>query len=217
MAAPIRLYLDFASPYSYLLLRPLARLAERHGRTLEIRPFLVWAVLKQHEIGNPLEKPARRAYFLQDVVRSAAFFGVPLRLPEPLQISAHLAARLFHAKAGNAPETALALATEIFEAFFVDGANIADPAILAALPSLADEAPEAVREMIEGPVGRQRLAAAVEEAIADGVIGAPFVTLDGEGFFGADRLPQIAWRLENSRTAGAAGPSTEQGGGSSAS
>lgn len=211
MTAPIRLYLDFASPYSYFLLRPLARLAEKHGRPLEIRPFLVWAVLEQHEIGNPLEKPARRAYFLQDVTRSAAFFGVPLRLPEPLQISAHLAARLFHAKAGDAPEAALALASEIFEAFFVQGENIADPAVLAALPSLAADTAEAVREMIDGPVGRQRLAASVEEAIAAGVIGAPFVVVDGEGFFGADRLPQIAWRLENPAAAAPGEPIIGQG------
>ena len=105
----------------------------------------------------------------------------------------------------------MALASEIFEAFFVHGANIADPAVLAALPSLVSETPEAVREMIEGPVGRQRLAAAVEQAIADGVIGAPFVALDGEGFFGADRLPQIAWRLEHPGAADPGRPNIGQG------
>jgi len=31
--------------------------------------------------------------------------------------------------------------------------------------------------------------------VAEGVIGSPYTVVDGEGYFGADRLPQIAWRL----------------------
>jgi 2-hydroxychromene-2-carboxylate isomerase len=48
---------------------------------------------------------------------------------------------------------------------------------------------------MEGPLGRQRLGEAIERAVADHVCGSPYFLVDGEGFFGADRLPQIAWRL----------------------
>ena len=48
---------------------------------------------------------------------------------------------------------------------------------------------------MKGPIGRQRLAAAIDAAIADKVCGSPFFIVDGEPFFGADRLDQIAWRL----------------------
>lgn len=204
MPAPIRLYLDFASPYSYFMLAPLRKLAQAHGRELELRPILLWAVFKQQGVVNPLEKPARRAYFLQDVVRSAAFFDAPFQIPEPLQISAHLAGRLFHARTATAPETGPALAAEIFERFFARGEDITRPEVLAALPCLADLPADTVREMLDGASGRDGLARAIEEACADGVIGVPFVTLDGESFFGADRLPQIAWRLERQRDAAAA-------------
>ncbi|MGE7469832.1 2-hydroxychromene-2-carboxylate isomerase [Bosea sp. NPDC003192] len=199
MPGAIRLYLDFASPYSYFALRPLARLAEEHGRTLELRPILLWAVFKQQGVVNPLEKPARRRYFLEDVVRSAEFFGLPFRVPEPLQISAHLAGRLYHGWTATRPQDGLRLASEIFEAFFARAENIADPAVLAALPCFAGETPEAIRAMIDGSEGRQHLGEAVDEACAANVIGVPFVTLDGESFFGADRLPQIAWRLQHPR------------------
>lgn len=199
MPGAIRLYLDFASPYSYFALRPLARLAEEHGRALELRPILLWAVFKQQGVTNPLETPARRRYFLEDVTRSAEFFGLPFRVPEPLQISAHLAGRLYHGWTATRPQDGLRLAGEIFEAFFAKGTNIADPAVLAALPCLSGETPEAIRAMIDGTEGRQRLSEAVDEANAAGVTGVPFVTLDGESFFGADRLPQIAWRLEHPR------------------
>jgi 2-hydroxychromene-2-carboxylate isomerase len=199
MPGPLRLYLDFASPYSYFALRPLARMAQEHGRELELRPILLWAVFKQQGVVNPLEKPARRRYFLEDVTRSAEFFGLPFRVPEPLQISAHLAARLFHTWTAMRPQDGLRLASEMFEAFFARGENITDPAVLANLPCLADETPDAIRAMIDGSEGRQRLGEAVDEACAAGVTGVPFVTLDGESFFGADRLPQIAWRLQHRR------------------
>jgi 2-hydroxychromene-2-carboxylate isomerase len=201
MPGALRLYLDFASPYSYFALGPLARLAEEHGRPLELRPILLWAVFKQQGVMNPLETPARRRYFLEDVMRSAEFFGLPLRLPEPLQISAHLAGRLFHAWTALRPQDGLLLASDIFEAFFARGENIADPAVLAALPCLAGEPPEAIRAMIDGAEGRKLLGEAVDEACGAGVTGVPFVTLDGESFFGADRLPQIAWRLQHPRGA----------------
>ncbi|WID96238.1 DsbA family protein [Bosea vestrisii] len=196
MPGAIRLYLDFASPYSYFALGPLARLAGEHGRALELRPILLWAVFKQQGVVNPLETPARRRYFLEDVTRSAEFFGLPFRIPEPLQISAHLAGRLYHAWTATRPQDGLRLASDIFEAFFARADNIADPAVLAALPCLSAETPETIRAMIDGAEGRQRLSEAVDEANAAGVTGVPFVTLDGESFFGADRLPQIAWRLQ---------------------
>ncbi|WP_159650333.1 MULTISPECIES: 2-hydroxychromene-2-carboxylate isomerase [unclassified Bosea (in: a-proteobacteria)] len=197
MPGTLRLYLDFASPYSYFALRPLARLAEEHGRVLELRPILLWAVFKQQGVVNPLETPARRRYFLEDVTRSAEFFGLPFRVPDPLQISAHLAGRLHHAWTATRHQDGLRLATEIFEAFFARAESIADPAVLADLPCLAGETPEAIRAMIDGAEGRQRLGEAIDEAGAAGVTGVPFVTLDGESFFGADRLPQIAWRLQH--------------------
>lgn len=201
MPGALRLYLDFASPYSYFALCPLARLAEEHGRALELRPILLWAVFKQQGVINPLEKPERRRYFLEDVTRSAEFFGLPFRIPEPLQISAHLAGRLYHAWTATRPQDGLRLASEIFEAVFARAEDITDPAVLAALPCLSGETPEAIRVMIDGPKGRQRLSDAVEEACAANITGVPFVTLDGESFFGADRLPQIAWRLQHPRMA----------------
>ncbi len=197
MPQPIRLYLDFASPYAYFALDPLARLAGRHGRALEIRPILLWAILKANGIGNPMEKPARRSYFIQDMVRSAAFFGVPFNMPDPLQISAHQAARLYYSHTADHPDAALDLVRQIYDAFLVQGQDITDPATLARLPMFAAMDAQTVGALAQGPVGRQRLADAVDEAIRIGMIGSPFVVVDGEGFFGADRLPQIEWRLEH--------------------
>ena len=58
---------------------------------------------------------------------------------------------------------------------------------------------------MNGPLGRARLAAAVDAAVADKVCGSPYFIVDGEPFFGADRLPQIAWRLGQAHAIPASG------------
>ena len=64
------------------------------------------------------------------------------------------------------------------------------------LASAAGADPGALAEVLTGPLLKERLKAECEEAIARGVFGSPFIIVDGEPFFGADRLPQIAHWLE---------------------
>ena len=46
------------------------------------------------------------------------------------------------------------------------------------------------------PEVKQALAAATDAAIADGVFGVPTFRLDGELFWGGDRIEALLWRLE---------------------
>jgi 2-hydroxychromene-2-carboxylate isomerase len=41
------------------------------------------------------------------------------------------------------------------------------------------------------PAVKERLRTETEAALAKGMFGAPYVIIDGEAFWGADRLPQI--------------------------
>jgi 2-hydroxychromene-2-carboxylate isomerase len=195
MNTALRFYFDFASPYAYFALRPLQALAKQHGRKIEYRPMLMWAVLKAHGIAAPLDAPVKRAYFMADMVRSAAFHDAPYRHPAKLPVSSHLAARLYYAVVEQQPEAAQAMVHMIFDAFFARGEDITLADVLSALAMAQGLDLSAARKAMDGQVGRQRLAEAVDLAIADKVCGSPFVIVDGEAFFGADRLPQIAWRL----------------------
>ena len=47
----------------------------------------------------------------------------------------------------------------------------------------------------QGDAARAALAQGIDDAVRLGVFGSPFVRIDGEPFFGADRLPQIEARL----------------------
>lgn len=195
----MRFHFDFASPYAYFALRPLEALAQQHGRTIEYRPILLWAVLKAHGVPAPFDVPVKRDYFMADMIRSAAFHGVPYIHPVKLPFSAHRAGRLFYAIVAQRPEAARALTHQIFDALFVRGEDIAAPEVLSALAAAQGLDLEAAEQAMEGPVGRRHLAAAVDRAIADNVCGSPYIIVDDEGFFGSDRLPQIAWRLSESR------------------
>lgn len=197
MPAPIRFYMDFASPYAYFARPGIERLAAAHGREIEWRPVLVWAVLTAQKIAPPMEAPARMRYFLTDMARSAAFHSLPYRHPSKFPISAHRAARLYYAIAETDVAKARAFGKAALAAFFADDADITSEAVLVGLAEEHGIAPDAAREAMDGAPGRERLAAMVDAAIADGVTGSPFFIIDGEPFFGADRLPQIEWRLGN--------------------
>ena len=195
MAGPIRFYFDFASPYAYFAASQIDRVGEDFGRAVEWRPILMWAVLKAHGIPPPMEPPVKRDYFLNDMRRSAAFFGLPYRHPVKLPLSSHLASRLYHDAYVRRPRAAAALARRLLAAFFAEHGDIADEETLAALAAEAGIQRDEAMEGMKGAAGRALLEEAVREATEAKVVGSPYFLVDGEGFFGADRLPQLRWFL----------------------
>jgi len=196
---PIRFYFDFASPYAYFAARQIDAIGAEFKRRVEWQPILVWAVLKAQGIAAPMESPARRAYLLHDMQRSAAYFGLPFHEPVRLPVSTHLAARLYHVVANDDPGRAAELADRLFQAFFVNRRDISDAGVLGEIGAGLGIAGDRVAEAIKGPAGRALLERAVAQGVAEGIIGSPHFVVDGEGFFGVDRLPQLRWHLETSK------------------
>lgn len=197
---PIRFWFDFASPFAYFAVPGIAELAARHGRKIEWRPTLLWAVFKAQGIAAPLDVPGRKAYLFADIDRSAAFYRMPLAKPVKIPFSSHLAGRLFYGLTAEKPEMAADFVRAVLERFFARGEEITSLSALQDVMGALGLDPARTEALIAA--GRDALGAAVDEAVADGVIGSPFTMIDGEGFFGVDRLPQIAWRLANGRPNG---------------
>lgn len=190
---PMRFWFDFASPYAYYAMPGISALAERYGRQIEWRPTLLWAVFKAQGIAAPLDAPSRKAYLFADIDRSAAFYGAPLAKPVKIPFSSHLPGRLFYGLTAETPAAATDFVRAVLERFFARGEEITSLQALQEVMASLDFDPARTEALIAA--GRDALESAVKEAVADGVIGSPFTIIDGEGFFGADRLPQIAWRL----------------------
>ena len=83
----------------------------------------------------------------------------------------------------------------VFDAFFVRHHDIGEVEVLRGLLTEAGLSGDQAEAAMDDPDGRARLEACVAGAVKDGCIGSPFFVLDGDGFFGADRLPHVRRHL----------------------
>jgi 2-hydroxychromene-2-carboxylate isomerase len=190
MANAIDFYFDFSSPYGYLASTAIDALAARHGRVVNWRPFLIGALYKQ--LGyTPLEQPGKRAYFLHDVKRSARAMGVKLHIPPSFPEALIAPARAVYWIADRDAAKATAFAAAAFRAYWSEGRKLADPEIVAELAAAQGFAKEAVLAALADQAVKDRLKAETDAAIAAGIFGSPFIVVDGERFWGSDRLDQV--------------------------
>ncbi|MCX8005954.1 MAG: 2-hydroxychromene-2-carboxylate isomerase [Burkholderiaceae bacterium] len=191
MPAPIEFYFDFASPYSYLALSGIEALANRCGRRIEYRPMLLGAAFKVSGQGVLTEIPLKGEYSKRDFARSARFLGVPFRLPSVFPLNTVNTARALLWLQEQGAAQAVPFVHRAFRAYFVEDRNINEPAVLGELADALGIDRTALLAAIQDAALKERLKAHVEAAIGRGVFGAPFFFVDGEPFWGHDRLPQI--------------------------
>ena len=97
---------------------------------------------------------------------------------------------------------ALDIAGRVFNACWQQQRDIADGATLATLP--AESGLPAVRlAESQQAAAAERYAVKTAVAIAAGVFGAPSCVIDGEVFWGQDRLDFVGRRLDSNRSASA--------------
>ncbi len=197
MATPIEFWFDFSSPYSYLASEKIEEIAARHGRSVAFKPTLLGAIFKTTG-GAPLTElaPAKSKYFAHDFARSARFAGVPYRHPSAFPIPTVNVARMLLWLQQHDETMAVRFFHAAFRGYFAHDRNLNEPTVLAALATEVGADPVQVARGIQEPAVKDRLKALVDESIARGVFGAPTIFIDGEMFWGHDRLPQIDRWLE---------------------
>ena len=195
---PITFWFDFGSPYGYLMAERIDALAAGHGRRVHWRPMLLFAVLRQLDMPAPMAHAAKRDYMLLDFARSARHLGVPYRHPSRFPLVTPLPGRLFMVLAERSEPAAVAFARAAFQAAFQHDQALDDGGFVAAEAARWDAGGRDAATLLQaaqGDAARAALAANIDEAVRQQVFGSPFVQIDGEPFFGADRLPQIEARL----------------------
>lgn len=192
MAAPIDFYFDFSSPYSFLAAEQIQALAARHGRTVTFKPILLGIVFKAAGSAPLTEQYGPKArYSVHDFERSARFAGVRYRHPSKFPIGAVGASRAVLWLQQHRPEKANEFVRAVFRAFFQDDRDISDAAVVAQVAQSIGLDGQALMEAAQAPAIKDELRRRVEDAVAFGVFGAPTIVVDGEVFWGNDRLPQI--------------------------
>jgi 2-hydroxychromene-2-carboxylate isomerase len=191
MAKPIDFYFDFSSPYGYFATTCIDDIASKYGREVTWRPILLGAIFKvTGAVPGPMV-PLRGDYVQRDFVRGSAYYGIPYKTPTVFPASTQAAARAFYWLNATDPAAAKKLASAYYKAYFVDDINISDPVQAVAVAAKAGHDAAKVEAAINDPTVKEKLKAATDDAIANKVFGSPFMIVDGEPFWGMDRMDQF--------------------------
>ncbi len=199
MHAPIDFYFDFSSPYGYFAAEVIEPLAAKYNRSVLWHPILLGVSIKAPAQAPLSSIPMKGDYSIRDFERSARFLGLPYNHPKTFPITTQHAARAFLWANDRDPQHARQLAQKIYRAYFVDGKNIADQGMILELATELGLDRGMLSEALNGSAIKERLKAEVELATSRGVFGSPFFILEGEPFWGVDRLPQLEkWLADGS-------------------
>jgi 2-hydroxychromene-2-carboxylate isomerase len=191
VAPPIDFYFEFASPYGYLASTRIEAIAGRHGREVAWHPIMLGAAFKLTGAQPLMHTPLKGDYMLRDLPRFARLLGVPFVAPPVMPANSLAASRACTWLEQNDPKKAKALAQAVFHAHWGDGRDIARPDDIANIAAPLGIERAVLLAAVADPAIKERLKQATEAAIERGVFGSPFVLLDGEPFWGADRLDQV--------------------------
>lgn len=194
---PIDFWFDFSSPYGYLMSEKIDALAAQYGRKVRWHPILLGIVFKATGSAPlTLQNPAKAEYSLRDFARSARFMGIPYHQPDKFPLATQNAARAYYWL--HAQDCALArqFAHAAFRALFVENRDISAPETVLEIATNLGVEHAALEAGLQSPEIKARLKEEVDNALKIGVFGSPHVIIDGEAFFGADRLPQIGHWLK---------------------
>lgn len=189
--APIDFYFDFSSPYGYIAATQIDDIAARHGRAVNWRPILLGVVFKTTGMGPLPSVPMKGEYSLHDFARSARLLGVPFAMPKQFPFNAVQPSRVFYWLNGRDGALARRFAKAAFHATFPGQQDIAAAEVCAGIAATLGVKREETLAAVNDPAVKEMLRVEVDAAIKQGVFGSPFIVVDGEKFWGADRLDQV--------------------------
>jgi 2-hydroxychromene-2-carboxylate isomerase len=196
MANPIDFYFDFSSPYGYLASTRIDALAAKHRRSVVWRPHLLGAVFRINDQRPLASIPLKSDYAARDLARSARLLKVPFKLPTKFPVGATAPSRAFYWLNDRDPALAKRLAQALYHAYFAEDRDISSPEVTCDVAARLEVDRVELAQALNDPAVKERLRTEVDAAIARGVFGSPYIIVDGEPFWGSDRLDQVERWLE---------------------
>lgn len=198
MSLTVDYYFAPQSPWSYLGHLRFWDIARAAGAPIRVRPVDLGGKVFPVSGGLPLAKraPQRQAYRLLELRRFSEWLHAPINLePKFFPVAGDDAARLIVAvEMKDGADAAMHITDAVLRAVWVEERNIADEATLATLLRERELPPQRLEESQSQSV-QERYEANTRAAIDAGVFGAPSYVVDGEIFWGQDRLDFLERRL----------------------
>ncbi|WP_027288489.1 2-hydroxychromene-2-carboxylate isomerase [Rhodovibrio salinarum] len=197
MAKTIDYYFFTISPFAYLGSAELERVAQDTGARINVRPIQVKTVFQETGGVPPAQRPQpRQDYRFVELDRWSQARGLPLTkqpahfpVPDLLSCAAIYAAE----EQGGDP---LRLAHAILKACWAEERDVFDRETLHAIAGETGHDADALIQTAEGRPMAQKVEQMTGEAIDRGVFGSPWYIVDGEPFWGQDRLDMVARKLD---------------------
>jgi 2-hydroxychromene-2-carboxylate isomerase len=196
---PVEFWFSIGSTYTYLSVMRLQEVARLTGIAFDWRPFSVRAIMLEMDNIPFAGKPVKAAYMWRDIARRAAHSGLAPKLPAPYPLTEFdLANRI--AIVGRTEGWGPTYVAESYRRWFDLGEEPGmEPSLGLTLRSIDQDPARVVAAARSRPV-ELKYEAATEAARTRGIFGSPSFVVDGELFWGDDRLEDaLAWRLNRRR------------------
>ncbi|MCR9072021.1 MAG: 2-hydroxychromene-2-carboxylate isomerase [Alphaproteobacteria bacterium] len=188
---PIDFYFDFSSPYGYLAAHKIGEMAGLYGREVDWKPVLLGVIFKATGAQPLLDIPIKGDYARRDMDRTARMMGLPFVLPEVMPFPSVPAARAVYWTKDRHPDKAVALVKALYDEAFARGGDIRGAEAVARIAGTVGLDAGELTAALGDPAVKERLKTEIEAAMQAGVCGSPFFVVDGEPFWGADRLDHV--------------------------
>jgi 2-hydroxychromene-2-carboxylate isomerase len=200
MPRTVDYFFTLASPWAFLGHRPFLDLAKAHQVAINYKPVDVGEVFPQTG-GLPLPKrhPARQRYRILELQRWRELRDIPLKInPKHWPFPAAIANRTIVALARSGADPGH-YTQRAFEGVWVKDQDLSQDATLVALLNECGHDGTAILAAAKSdPIGKIYTDTAAE-AVERNVIGSPCYVLDGEVFWGQDRLMLLESALNSGR------------------
>jgi len=193
----IELIYDFGSPNAYLMHKVLPGLAQRAGAELRYTPVLLGGIFKETNNQSPFQAFAnvkfKLNYMTTEIQRFIARHDVAFQMNPhfPVMTIGVMRGAVF---AQGKPWEQTYIDT-VFDAIWVHGKKMDDPAVIAQVLSAADLPAQDIMAATQTPDVKQGLIDLTAGAVARQVFGAPTMFVGDEMFFGKDSLSDLEYTL----------------------
>jgi 2-hydroxychromene-2-carboxylate isomerase len=123
--------------------------------------------------------------------RSARLAKIPFRVPAKFPIAAQSPSRVIYSLETEGPARQEEVTLALYRAYMVEDKDISSPEVSADVAATMGMDRQKVLDLIANPVMKEKLKTETETAIQRGVCGSPYMIVDGEPFWGFDRIDHV--------------------------